>query len=129
MSFVGARPDLAAYERATRVPLPEAVSETARLLGTKLIAYICAVTETRAVREWSTGERIPRDPIPARIRLSLQVATLIVEHDDVAVAQAWFQGLNPQLEDQSPATLLREGDLEEVGPMIMAAARAFVVGG
>jgi len=32
------------------------------------------------------------------------------------VVQAWFQGLNPQLEDRSPARLLREGDLDEVGP-------------
>jgi hypothetical protein len=45
------------------------------------------------------------------------------------VAQAWFQGLNPQLEDRSPARLLREGDLDDVGPQILAAARAFAVGG
>jgi hypothetical protein len=45
------------------------------------------------------------------------------------VAQAWFQGLNPQLGDRSPARLLREGDLAEVGPEIVAAARAFVIGG
>jgi hypothetical protein len=45
------------------------------------------------------------------------------------VVQAWFQGLNPHLDDRSPARLLREGDLAEVGPMVLAAARAFQVGG
>ena len=125
----GARPDLAAHERATRIALPEAVAEATRLLGPKLVAYICRVGETRAVLQWSRGERVPRDPIPARIRLALQVANLIASHDNERVAQAWFQGLNPQLDDRSPATLLREDDVEKVGPQIMAAARAFVVGG
>jgi len=45
------------------------------------------------------------------------------------VTRAWFQGLNPQLDDQSQARLLREGDIDEVGPEIIAAERAFLVGG
>jgi hypothetical protein len=45
------------------------------------------------------------------------------------VARAWFQGLNPQLGDRSPARLLREGDLDEVGPEVIGAERAFLVGG
>ena len=46
-----------------------------------------------------------------------------------AIAQAWFQGLNPQLGDRSPLRLLREGDLDEVGPEVIGAARAFLAGG
>jgi hypothetical protein len=57
------------------------------------------------------------------------VAKLISEHDNPQVAQAWFQGLNPQLSDRSPARLLREGALSDVGPEIVLAARAFVIGG
>jgi len=45
------------------------------------------------------------------------------------VARAWFQGLNPQLSDRSSARLLREGDLDEVGPEVVGAARAFLAGG
>ena len=37
--------------------------------------------------------------------------------------------LRSQLDDRSPARLLREGDLDEVGPLVVAAARAFLVGG
>ena len=51
------------------------------------------------------------------------------ERDAPRVVQAWFQGLNPHLEDRSPARLLRDGDLDEVGPLVLAAARAFLVGG
>ena len=54
---------------------------------------------------------------------------MIRERDSNEIVQAWFMGLNPQLNDRSPARLLREGELDEIGPEIIAAARAFVVGG
>jgi hypothetical protein len=129
MTFAKPRPDLASYERATRIALPEAVKETAGLLGPRLVAYIAEVKDTRSVRAWATGANEPRPPIPERLRLALRVALMIADHDDPHVAQAWFQGLNPQLNDRSPAQMLRDGDLGEVGPEIIAAARAFVIGG
>jgi hypothetical protein len=67
--------------------------------------------------------------IEPRLRLALRVAMLISKHDGKEIAQAWFTGLNPQLNDRSPARLLREGDIDDVGPEVIAAARAFVVGG
>ena len=124
-----ARPDLEAYEYAARIEFPVVVKELAGLLGRKLVAYITGVTETRAVRQWAEGKRDAREPIPARLRLALQIALLIARYDNARVAQAWFQGLNPQLDDRSPARLLREGELEEVGPLVLSAARAFVSGG
>jgi hypothetical protein len=95
----------------------------------RLVAYLAGVTEVRAVNEWAEGIRTPRGQLEDRLRFALRVASFIAEHDGAAVAQAWFQGLNPQLHDRSPARLLREEDLEEVGPEILAAARAFVAGG
>jgi hypothetical protein len=53
----------------------------------------------------------------------------LADADSPQIAQAWFQGLNPQLNDRSPARILREGELEEVGPAVIAAARAFLIGG
>ncbi len=64
-----------------------------------------------------------------RLRLAYQVAALMAEGDSDEVVQSWFQGLNPQLEDRLPARLLREGDLDEVGLLILAAARSFVATG
>jgi hypothetical protein len=123
------RPDLGAHEQAARLPFPAVVKELSVLLGPKLVAYLAGVRETRAVREWEKSVRSPRDPIPQRLRLALQVAMLIAQHDSPGVVQAWFQGLNPQLDDRSPARLLREGDLHEVGPEVLSAARAFTTGG
>jgi len=124
-----ARPDLEAYEHAARVDFPVLVKELSELLGPRLVAYIAGVGETRAVRQWSAGEREARAPIPERLRLALQVAWLIAQHDNASVARAWFQGLNPQLDDRSAARLLREGELDEVGPQILSAARAFISSG
>jgi len=103
--------------------------ELRRVLGARLSAYIGGVKETRAVHEWAEGGRQPSETTQRRLRTALQVAKMIERVDGPEVAQAWFQGLNPQLDDRSPARLLREGDLDEVGPLVIAAARAFLVGG
>jgi hypothetical protein len=123
-----ARPDFAAHDRAYRLPIDRVADELREVLGAKLVAYLTGVTETRAVREWAEGTRTPRSPVPERLRLALQVVEMLQARDGAAVVQAWFQGLNPRLEDRSPARLLREGDLEGVGPQILAAARAFAAG-
>ncbi len=106
------------------------VKELRDVLGAKLVAYIGGVKETRAVRQWADGDRRVQDPTDEqRLRLAYQAATLIAERDSPEVVQLWFQGLNPQLEDRSPARLLREGDLDEVGPAVLTAARAFASNG
>jgi hypothetical protein len=125
-----ARPDLQAHDSAIRAPFHVVARELTELLGARLVAYIAKVTETRAVHEWGAQGRGPKDAsVAPRLRLALQVALLIAQRDSHEVVQAWFQGLNPQLSDRSPARLLREGDLAEVGPEIVAAARAFMIGG
>ncbi len=120
-----ARPDFAAHDRAYRLPIDRVVTELRDVLGAKLVAYIAGVTETRAVREWADGVRTPRSPVPEQLRLALQVVEMLRQRESTAVVAAWVQGLNPRLDDRSPARLLREGDLEEVGPQVLAAARAF----
>lgn len=112
-----------------RAPFADVARDVRELLGARLAAYLGGVSETRAVREWAEGTRAPGDAIQQRLRIALQVALMLEESDGREVAQAWFQGLNPQLDDRSPARLLREGELEETGPQVLAAARAFLVGG
>lgn len=131
MSKTMARPDLGAHQKAMRLPTPEVVRELSGVLGERLVAYIAGVSETRAVREWAAGERDIRDPrVGPRLRLGLQLAAMLQDFgDEREVVQAWMQGVNPQLDDQVPARLLREGELDEVGPELLEAARAFLIGG
>lgn len=129
MAIAQPRPDLVAHAHSVRVPVPALVRELRELLGARLVAYVADVKETRAVHEWAEDGRTPNAATVRRLRVALQVALAIAEVDGHEVAQAWFQGLNPQLDDRSPARLLREGDLDEVGPAVIAASRAFLVGG
>lgn len=124
------RPELRAHEHAMRAPFGTVVTELRDLLTPRLVAYVGRVRETRAVHQWADGTRdVKSGEVEDRLRFALQVALLLSEHDAPSVVQAWFQGLNPHLDDRSPARLLRDGNLDEVGAPVLAAARAFLVGG
>ncbi len=125
-----ARPDLAAHTAATRLEPAVLVKELRELLGARLVAYLGGVRETRAVRQWAEGTRsIGSGRDLSRLRVAYQAAVLLAERDQPAVVQAWFTGLNPVLGDRSPARLLREDDLDEAGPQVLAAARQFAAVG
>jgi len=124
-----ATPGLRAYEESVRSDISELVSVLRELLGAKLVAYLGSVSETRAVRQWADGERKPPAEVVRRLRLAYQVAGLLAERDQPRVIQAWFQGMNPQLEDWAPARMIREGAPDEVGTRVLAAARAFTAAG
>lgn len=126
-----ARGDLRAYEESVRLAVPELVERLRDLLGAKLVAYMGSVRETRAVRQWADAadRRTPSADVVNRLRMAYRIATLLHQKDSVAVVQAWFEGMNPRLDEVAPARLLREGDLDQVGPEVLAAARAFAAGG
>ena len=108
----------------------EGSSALRNLLGAKLVAYIGGVKETRAVRQWAEGSRkiANRDDVE-RLRVAYRAAWMINLKDSTRVVQAWFQGLNPFLDDVSPARLLRDGDIDADGPRVIAAARQFAAVG
>ncbi|RJT91782.1 hypothetical protein D6T64_01270 [Cryobacterium melibiosiphilum] len=122
-------PGLRAYEVSIRSDIAELVGQLRELLGAQLVAYLGSVSETRAVRQWAEGTRKPPAEAIRRMRLAYQVAGMLTERDHPRVVQAWFQGMNPQLEDIAPARLIREGNPDEVGPRVLAAARAFGAAG
>jgi hypothetical protein len=117
---------LAAFNDSIRQSLPQIVSELRSRLGAKLVAYIANVSETRAVRAWAEGERTPAPNTDRRLRLAYQVATLIDSSEGDGVAATWFQGMNPQLGDRSPARVLREDRTDEGMGQVLKAAQGFV---
>ena len=128
--LTSAKPDLDAYNNAMSMTTAELVTALRDLLGAKLVAYLGRVKETRAVRQWADGTRsIGNSADVDRLRVAYRAAAMVTARDSSEVAQAWFQGLNPLLDDRSPARLLRDGDLEEVGPQVLTAARQFAAVG
>jgi len=71
----------------------------------------------------------PYKGVDERLRLAYRLAKMISDHEGPRVVQAWFTGLNPELNDRVPVRLLREEDVATVGPEILGAARAFLAGG
>jgi hypothetical protein len=129
MMATAARPDLPAHADAIRLPFPDIVAQLRALLGARLVAYLGSVKETRAVHQWSEGSRVPDAATQRRLRDAFLIAKTLARAEPPAVLQAWFQGLNPMLDDRSPARLLREGDLDEIGPQVLVAARTFLAQG
>lgn len=111
------------------LPVAEIVSRLRDLLGARVVAYLGQVKETRAVTQWAAGDRVPSEAVTTRLRTAYQAAALLREKDSAGVVRAWFQGMNPQLDDVAPARLLREQELEQAGPAVLSAARAFAAEG
>jgi hypothetical protein len=124
-----AKPDLVAYQQVMRMSVPEVVGRLADLLGGRLVAYLGSVKETRAVRQWMAGDRQPQGATSERLREALTVALMLSSKEERSTIQTWFQGLNPLLDDRSPARLLRDGDLQKIGPEVRSAARASLIAG
>ncbi len=122
------RPDLLAYREATSLEFSKLVKELTIILGKKLTAYIASVKDSRAIDRWIAGSE-PYKGVEERLRLAYRLAKVINDQDGSRVVQAWFTGLNPELNDRVPVRLLREEDIESVGPEILGAARAFLAGG
>lgn len=95
-------------------------------LGQKLVAYMVGVSDPKTVGRWVSGARSPRNTdVEQRLRAAHQVFGLLATAEAPDTVRAWFVGLNPQLDDESPAQAIREGRAKDV----VVAARAFLAGG
>jgi hypothetical protein len=126
MTLTQSRSDLDIANQSFRIATGEMVDDLVEVLGARLVAYLAGVSETRAVREWASGQRSPREETVKRLRLAWVVTTLIASSESPRVARTWMMGLNPALDDTSAARLIRENDADEVNLRILSAARAFV---
>jgi hypothetical protein len=115
-----------AYRDSLTTPVNEIAEALQQLLSRRLTAYVAGVKDSKTVARWATGQISDiREASEVRLRTAYEIVRLLTLFDSPAVVKAWFIGLNPQLEDISPAEALHDGKLREV----RAAARAFVVGG
>jgi len=108
--------------------MPELLGTLISKIGTKLTTYVAGVHDPRMIESWMAGEPSPGDA-EKRLRFTYQIVMTLTISDSPAVAQAWLLGVNPELGDRVPIRLLREGKLDQVGGLIVGAARAFAAGG
>jgi hypothetical protein len=106
------------------MPTADVVRYLADVLGYELLAYITGKS-TKTVRRWAEETTSPRLGTEQILQATAYVFQTILESDSDHVARAWFIGLNPQLDDATPADMLRDGKVNAV----VTAAKAFVSGG
>ena len=115
-----------AHRQSVVTAVPDVASFLQDLLGRRLVAYVVGVKDAKTVSRWSGGEvEAVRQESEERLRAAYEISQLLVQFDSPRIVKAWFIGLNPQLDDVSPAEAIHEGKLKEA----KAAARAFVAGG
>ncbi len=120
-SASAARPELAADRAAVTAPFDELMHGLGEVLGKKLAAYLAGALNT---------DRDPDGDAPAteRLRRPYIVALMLRSRDFPSVVQAWFTGLNPELDDRSPIRILTEGT-EDEARAVLGAARLFLAVG
>lgn len=123
-------PDLAtasreAHRQVTESSIQQITQYLEEVLGRKLVATLADVKDQKAVARWASGERAPRSGTEERLRVAYQIFRLLMAVEAPHTVRAWFIGLNPQLHDESPILVIREGRFQEA----MVAAKAYIAGG
>jgi hypothetical protein len=120
----------AVLEQAYREAIASSVGQIAQrldaLLTRRLTAYVTNVKDDKTIARWASGDVSNiRQVSEQKLRVAYEIARLILDAgDSEQTVRAWFIGLNPRLDDQSPADVIRAGGLKEA----LTAARAFVAG-
>ena len=109
----------------TPTSFPELISGLREILGVRLVAYIGGVKSARSVATWAEGTGTPGEVDRERLRHAYHVTVLLRERYDATTVQSWFKGMNPLLDDDVPAHVLREGDPLKGARDVIAVAKAF----
>ncbi len=113
-----------AHQRAVTFAVADIAGFLQENLGQKLVAYLANVADPKTVGKWAAGQH-PRDDAEQRLRAAFQIFHLLQHEESAHTVRAWFIGMNPQLDDDSPAQAIREGRLRDA----LVAAKAYVAGG
>lgn len=116
-----------AHREATTATISTVAGLLQELLTRRLTAYIAGVKDAKTVSRWANGEilEIRSTEVEQRLRGTYEIARLLLQEESAQTTRAWFIGMNPQLDDVSPAEAIRQGNLKEV----LAASRAFLASG
>jgi hypothetical protein len=118
-------------QQAHRDASTASIQEISRLLQEvltrRLTAYIAGVRDAKTVTRWATGKvtEIRDYETERRLRTAYEITRLLLAVESPQTIRAWFIGLNPEIDDTSPAEAINEGRQRDA----LLAARAFMVNG
>jgi len=116
-----------AYREAMRVSPADGAALIRSVLTPRLATYVTGVQATKTVARWARGETANlRTENATRLRVAYEIVRLLQHaRESPETIQAWFLGMNPVLDDVSPARALHDGNYKGV----RAAACAFAAEG
>lgn len=125
MATPGRALEAQAFNEALTLSSTDIANALVHMLGKTLTAYLASLPNTAMIDRWQAGEELPAE-IEARLRFAYRVAMPITKKYSPAVSQAWFQGVNPELDDRVAIRLMREQDLHQIEAEILAAESVFL---
>jgi hypothetical protein len=107
----------------TRVSVPQMAQRLQELLGQKLTAFIVGVADPKEVGQWAREERAPEPALIAHLGTAYEVASRLRQVESAAAVQAWFVGMNPDLDDRAPAEVIAQDPalVQEAADIFLAA--------
>src|ERR1700694_1319891 len=97
-----------AHTSAVTITPRELGSTLVRVLGRGIVAVMTGKSE-RTVQRGASGDLAPSAKHEKVLRDAYQVYALLLTVEGDHTVRAWFMGMNPQLEDESPAEALAAG--------------------
>lgn len=115
------------HRKSVNASLPEMASTLVDVLGRSITAYMVHVRNVKTITRWANGDvsQIRDRYSEERLLAAYQVVAFLLEHEHPDTIRALMLGMNPVLDDDSPAHAIREGNFKGA----MDAARNYVAGG
>ncbi len=121
---VAASTEAAVHAAITRATPAELAERLQKHLGQRVGAILVGVSDAKALGRWARGEQEPHGKREALLRSAVQVLELLLGVENPETIRAWFTGMNPLLDDESPAAVFAENPKR-----VLEAARAFLANG
>ncbi len=113
-----------AHRDSVQVGDSDLVSAVVTKLGTRLVCFVVARDKSTVTR-WKSGDSGVPHEASKRLRIVYQIFRLLEASESDHTIRAWFVGMNPQLDDDSPLEAIEAGRYKDA----LVAARAFLAGG
>jgi hypothetical protein len=115
------------HRQATAASISDIARFLQEVLSRRLTAYIAGVQDGKTVTRWANGEvtEIRDIEVERRLRAAYEMTLMLLTFESPLTIRSWFIGMNPDLDDASPADAVRNDNLKEA----MSAAWVFGIGG
>lgn len=99
--------DQIAHEQTVRATAAAMAAQLDNLFGRRVTTAILGVVDSTAVGLYAAGRAAPPPAVDAVLRATFHAVKLLEQVESAETIRAWFEGMNPLLDDQAPASLIR----------------------